>query len=288
MKTWILNAALFISASSALAAGPADQALPAGATVQTLSISTAPAVILSSAPAAPVAVDTRTNTEKLSDPNPMIRRNAVVYIGSGRNKSSFPSLSKMLGDTSPEVRRAAVNALVGLDDPRTVKALMDKLGFEQDVSVRMNIVVAFGDIKSSSTVPVLLTLLKNPYPQFRGEAVRALGKINAPETYPAIVEMLNDEAEGVRMMTADVTSGLKLTAALPLLIKNLSDPVPMVRRSCAQALGVIGDPSAIPALKRIQNDPDMSVRAPALEAIEKLKKIESLPVQPIILSSGTK
>jgi HEAT repeat protein len=129
-------------------------------------------------------------------------------------------------------------------------------------------------MKSTATITALEGLLKDPYAQFRSEAVRSLGKINEPETYAEIIEMLNDEAEGVRMMTADVAGSLKLRAAIPLLIKNISNPVPMVRRSCAQALGNIGDPSAIDALRKIENDSDMSVRTPALEAIEKLKKAQ--------------
>lgn len=214
----------------------------------------------------------RTNLEKLSDPDPMVRRNAVIYLGTEKKKENVPSLIKMLDDESPEVKRAAVNALSKIKDSRAVSPLIDKFKAETNLNLKTDIIIALGELKSVVSVPTLKSLLRDPYPAFRNEAVRALGKINSPETYKDIVTMLNDEAEGVRVITADVAGALKLRSSVPLLVKNLQDPVAVVRRACARAIGQIGEISALPELEKLMQDKDQQVISAAKEAMEKINK----------------
>jgi HEAT repeat protein len=57
-------------------------------------------------------VDARTNLEKLADPDYLVRRNAVIYLGAEKKKENVPQLLAMLSDQNTEVQRAAVSALV--------------------------------------------------------------------------------------------------------------------------------------------------------------------------------
>ena len=218
------------------------------------------------------APDTRTNLEKLSDPDPVIRRNALIYLGAEKNKENFSAISKMLEDPDTEVRRSAVNALAAPGDARAASALIDRFNAEGNINVRINIVTALGELRSRTAVDVLKSLLKDSYPAFRNEAVRALGKINAPETYPQIVSMLGDEAEGVRVMASETVAKLKIYSAAPELRKNLENPVGVVRRSAAEALGVVGDSNAVHELEKLLKDTDQSVSKAAKNAIEKIKQ----------------
>lgn len=235
-----------------------------------VAVSTSPSEVIIS-----TGSQNRTNLEKLYDPDPIVRRNAIIYLGTERKKENVPSLIKMLDDESPEVKRAAVNALANIKDSRAVSPLIDRFKAETNLNLKMNIIIAMGELKSAVSVPTLKTLLKDPYPAFRNEAVRALGKINSPDTYKDIVAMLNDEAEGVRVITADVAGVLKLRSSVPLLVKNLKDPVAVVRRACARAIGQIGEISALPELEKLLQDKDQQVILTAKEAIEKINKAVS-------------
>ncbi|MHB9154474.1 MAG: HEAT repeat domain-containing protein [Endomicrobiales bacterium] len=216
--------------------------------------------------------DLRTNLEKLSDPAPLVRRNAVIFLGAEKKKGNVTALLRMLADDNAEVRRAAANALASAGDLRAVAPLIEKFNAEKNLGVKMNIVVALGDLRSASSLGLLTSLLEDPYPPFRSEALRALGKIDSKESYPVIVARLEDEAEGVRVMAAEVSGRLKLPSSVPQLLKNLAHPVPVVRRSSAQALGEVGDETALPDLEKTLQDADASVAAAGKDALAAVTK----------------
>lgn len=212
----------------------------------------------------------RTNEQKLSDPDPIVRRNAVILIGAARRPASFPAIAALLADPSVDVRRAAVNAAAQTDPPRAAKAIIDRYAVEDSMAVKLSIISVLGELKSPAGVPLLRAALSEPYPQFRSEAVRALAAVNAPESRGAVLLSLGDEAEAVRIAAADAAGRARLEDAIPLLEKNLADPAVLVRRAATLALTAIGGPASLAALKKVQNDPDMSVRKPALEGIRLL------------------
>lgn len=234
------------------------------------------------------AAAAKTNLQKLSDPDPLVRRNAVIYLGMEKNKNNIIPLLKMLNDENVEVRRAAINALANIGDARAVKTLIEKFSAENIEAVKVNIIYGLGELKDSGSVEFLKNLLKDTAPTFRSEAMRALSKINNPDTYSDLINMLNDDAEGVRVMAAEVAGTLKLNTAVPFLVKNLNNPVPVVRRTCIMALGQIGDASVIPELENSLKDRDSNVALAAKEALENIKK-SSLPKeqQAVETSSGT-
>ncbi|MFH1367686.1 MAG: HEAT repeat domain-containing protein [Elusimicrobiota bacterium] len=227
-------------------------------------------VAVSTAP----AEDTRTNAEKLFDEDVQVRRNAVIYVGSERNKKNIPLLLPLLDDSSVEVRRAAIDALGKTGDKEEVPAaLMEKFKSEKNYAVRQNIVVALGELQAKSALQFLKARLKDPFPGMRNEAIRALGKINDKSTYADITAMLKDQAEGTRIMAADVIGKLKIysPAAVENLKKNLKDPIAIVRRSSVRALGLIGASSALPEIEQMQKDTDPTVAAAAKEAADQIK-----------------
>lgn len=218
------------------------------------------------------APDTRTNLDKISDPDSNIRRNAAIFLGSEKKKENVPALITLLNDTDSDVQRAAVDALALSGDRRAVQPLMDKFKATKDINIQMDIIIAIGELRNVAGLPLVRALLKDPYPVFRNEAVRALGKINSPETYKEIASMLNDESEGVRVVAAEVSGELKITSAAQLLVKNLQDPVAVVRISCARALGVVGGSAVVSDLRKLLQDTDSSVVAAAQESIKQIEK----------------
>ena len=214
------------------------------------------------------SVDKRSNIDKLTDPDPTVRRNAVIYLGAEKNKANIPTLIRMLDDSNIEVKRAAINSLVNMKSTRAETRFFAMLKTEKNVSVKVNLISALGDMQAKTAVQALEGLLSDPYPLYRSEALKALGKINDPQTYPGIVNMLKDEAEGVRIMAAQVSAMLKLSEAIPLIAKNTNDGVGAVRRISAQALGELGDISVMADLQKLLTDKDQSVVIAARNAID--------------------
>ncbi len=214
--------------------------------------------------------DFRTNIERLSDANPITRRNAIIYLGSEKNEAALAHIIKMLSDENHLVRRTAVESLSNFRGTKgVVKPLLDLLKIEKDISVKYVTIKVLGDIGSPSAVEPLKSLLNDAYPLFRGEAVKSLGKINDPATYGIIVNMIKDEAEGVRIDAIEVSSKLKIKTAMPLILKNLDDPVAHVRKAACAAVGHLGGADEIKILrKKIVEEPDETVRLVAMNSIE--------------------
>ena len=215
----------------------------------------------------------QTHKDKLSDPNPVVRRNAIIYIGYEKKKENVPALVKMLADENVEVRQAAVNALAVTGDAGALNPLMSRFKVENDPGVKLNIIVALGDLKNKAALPFLISLVKDPYPAFRTEVVRSLGKMNAPEAYDAVIQLLADEADGVKIMAAQVSGELKLAKAVPFLVKNLDIPIDAVKKSCAEALGNIGDSATVSALEKLLTEKNEAIVSTVKEAIEKIQAL---------------
>lgn len=225
-------------------------------------------VSVSSAP----AEDTRTNVEKLTDPNWMVRRNAVIFVGAEGRKETVKSVLPLIDDASIEVQRAAIDALSKLGDKENVPpALAAKFRREKNYAVKLAVITALGDLKDKSQLALVRAQLKDQFPNMRNEALRSLGKINDKSTYSDIVAMLKDEAEGTRIMAADVSGKLKLPAAVEQLKKNLNDQAALVRRYSVKALGEIGEASSLSSVERLISDPDATVSAAAKEAADRIK-----------------
>jgi HEAT repeat protein len=264
--------AIFISAGTLNAAEPKKSAAKdSGRPVQAVESAPASSVDVTKS-TAPVEADLRTNLEKLSDVDPFVRRNAVIYLGSEKNKKYTAELIPMLNDPNREVRRAAVNALSNINDKSAVQPLMDRFKIENDLNVKMQIVVALGELRSALSLNLLKTLLKDPYPAFRNEAVRAMGKLNDKSTYSDLVLMLKDEAESVKVIASNFVRDLKIKSAQSYRIENLQSPSSVVRMAAAQALGEVGDEASIVSLNKLLQDQDGTVVVAVQEAVEKINK----------------
>lgn len=222
--------------------------------------------------------DFRTNIERLSDANPITRRNSIIYLANEKNTAALEHIIKMLSDENSLVRRTAAEALSNFRASKgVVPPLLGLLKTEKDVAVKYVVIKVLGDIGSASAVEPLKSILSDPYPLFRGEAVKSLGKINDPATYGIIVNMIKDEAEGVRIAAMEVSAKLKLKSALSLILKNLDDPVAHVRKAAYEAMGQLGGEDEVKILrKRVIEEPDETVKSVAMNSIELIRsRLES-------------
>jgi len=223
-----------------------------------------------------ITVDTRTDIEKLTDTNPIVRRISIIKLGEEKNRNNLFYLKKFINDPDPEIRKVVINALYQCsttdnDKNELILLFLKHFESEKDLGVQISYINIFSKFKSRQIVNKLLSLLKHDYPLIRANAVRSLGIINNETTYNSIIGMLNDETEGVKIEAIRVITNLKIKSAIKELIKNLDSKVNIVRKETIYALGELGSVEIIPELEKLLNDNDKSIAESSKIAIEKIK-----------------
>lgn len=222
-------------------------------------------------------IDTRTNIDKLTDTDSIVRRNAVIFLGTEKKVKNIKYLVKMLNDETPAVRRVTVRSLVEScittnAKKSVVQSILDHFDSEKDTGVQIDCIEAFGQLKSKKAVPKLKLLLKHRYPLIRTYTTKSLGEIADVTVYPLFVKMLINETGSVRIQSAKIVAKLKIKSAVPNLLTNLKHPINKVRRAAVDALGELGDAKVLPQLEEMLNDKDKRVVQKAKFAIKKIKK----------------
>ena len=235
--------------------------------------------------AAPV-VDMRTNQEKLTDPDPQVRLNALLALEQEKKPANLPAIKKLLTDTDPGVAKTAVAIVSRSGGDTAADALISAYNRQSDVMARSAILEALGKMRSKKSVPFLLGVLKDTYPGFRSGALRSLTQINDTSSYDRIVEMLSDGDAGVVVAASRAAGQLKITAASPSLQKNLASLMPVVRKASVQALGELQDQTAIEPLKKMVSDPDPAVVRAVRPALERIDPAAAQSLLPAVTDSA--
>lgn len=120
----------------------------------------------------------------LSDPNPVVRKNAAWAIGEirgshqvNREAAIGPLTTLLRKDESPEARKWAAWALGEICDRRAVSDLIDSLG-DAEGDVRGAVAEALGEIKDRRAIEPLTQALKDPHRPVRRKAKHAIAEIN--------------------------------------------------------------------------------------------------------------
>jgi hypothetical protein len=150
-----------------------------------------------------------------------------------------------LNDKDNDVRYAAAEALVGVNDIRALEPLISVLK-DDNYKIRKAAAKSLGNLKNTRAIESLIGLLKD------GESVR-----------DAAYEALNN---------IDINWGHTESAkkCVPMLIASLKDQDYGVRQKTAEALGSINDIRAVEPLIEILNDQNIGCRAIATEALTKI------------------
>jgi HEAT repeat protein len=198
---------------------------------------------------------TRALKQAMTDPDPLMLREAARSLGLLGDKAhaALPELLACCRHADVEVRKAALQALVGLvgpDDKSAYEPLRHVLA-DQDREVRNNAALALGNVggeRAGAAVPVLLeALAQKDDRNLRRQAAAALGNI-----------------------------GPSAKAALEPLRQALRDSDPELRRNAAIGLGGL-EKEAEPAYKDLlqlvakENEPEQ-VRVQSAVALSKIGK----------------
>jgi putative membrane-bound dehydrogenase-like protein len=185
-----------------------------------------------------------------------------------------------LRDNDADVRKAAVVALVSVNDPATLDPLVAQFGKEKADDTRTDIVRAVAAVQSEKSQAFLTDILKGKNPE-----AMVLEAIAGLEKYPGAAEVLAAAATGEgsktttpeRIRAFEALATLKAKSASTACAAGLKDEAPGVRRAAATTLGNIGDSEAAALLLPLLADKDTAVRSAAIQALGKLKAKSAIP-----------
>ncbi len=279
-----------------------------------------PAVRLHAAQALGLIADTRAVTPliaALKDPQPGVRVQAVAALGRMRDGRAFEPLAGalrgdgegavrlqaaralgelrdaravqplvvVLGDDSPDIRSAAVQALGGIGRPAS-DALQAALG-DKDARRRQYAAQALGEIRDPRAIAPLIAIMKDQDPYVRFHAHQALGRIGEPAVNP-LITALRDSHPWVRLNAVNALGEIKDARAVGPLVAALQDKTGeedlnallFFRGQAAESLGKMGAPAVEPLISLFQESRDRYVYFFAASALRRIKDPRS--VEPLI------
>jgi HEAT repeat protein len=189
-------------------------------------------------------------------------------------EETWHSVSPMLNDTEPRVRREAVDACGRLGQGKAVSQIVALVRSDKDASVRQVAAFVMGklitDKDRSKIEEALLQVLKHDKEFYvREAAAYSLGGIKGPVAARALVGALKSPNERVRRTAVDALGDMKYIDGVDGLIDLLEhDENGDVRRAAATALGKIGDSKAVRPLLQAIKDKDVYVRSAAEQSLK--------------------
>jgi len=191
--------------------------------------------------AAVIPADAKIWIQKLSQPEPIERRNAAIRIAYGKWPAAVPYLIRTLSDPEPDVRRACVQALGTIGEKKQSPIALKKLlREEKSPAVRMTLLETLGQLRVENAIPEFKKAVSDPNTQIRTAALDGLSQWTHPEVDSLLLQALKDPAEGVRITAMNGLGRRKTSAARDPILSQIQDPISQVRRAAINALKEIG------------------------------------------------
>jgi len=184
---------------------------------------------------------------QLKDTNKMVRSAALGALATRGDDVNIAAVSKLLQDPDLDVQGKAVDMMIQMSHPDTVKYLADALKDESEYARRAAVEV-LNEIGSVDSVKELFSVLKDDDWWVRSRAGDALAEIGGPRVVDAVVSLIKDEDEEIRRTAIEILNATKDERAVDALIAAADDADWWVRERSVDALSKIGSPKALPKL----------------------------------------
>lgn len=184
---------------------------------------------------------------QLRDTNKLVRSAALGALATRGQAVNIASVSKLLQDPDIDIQSKAVDMIVQMNHPETVKYLADALKDESEYARRAAVEV-LNELGNADSVKDLLNVLKDDDWWVRSRAGDALAEIGGPKVVDAVVSLIKDEDEEIRRTAIEILNATKDERAVDHLIQATDDDDWWVRERSIDALSKIGSPKALPKL----------------------------------------
>jgi serine/threonine-protein kinase len=184
---------------------------------------------------------------QLSDTNKMVRSAALSALATRDGDIKIDKVAKLLRDPDLDVQNKAVDVIIKIRHPETIKFLLPALKDESEYT-RRSAVEVLNEIGDTNSVKDLLGALKDDDWWVRARAGDALAEIGGPNVINAVLELIQDKDEEIRRSAIEIINATKDHTAVDHLIKATDDEDWWVRERAVDALAQIGDKKAVPKL----------------------------------------
>jgi HEAT repeat protein len=184
---------------------------------------------------------------QLKDTNKMVRSAALGALATRGDAVNIAAVSKLLQDPDLDVQGKAVDMMIQMKHPDTVKYLAEALKDESEYARRAAVEV-LNEIGSTGSVKELFSVIKDDDWWVRSRAGDALAEIGGPKVVDAVVSLIKDEDEEIRRTAIEILNATKDERAVDALIAATDDADWWVRERAVDALSKIGNPKALPKL----------------------------------------
>ena len=184
---------------------------------------------------------------QLSDTNKLVRSTALTALATRDGDIKIEKVAKLLRDPDLDVQNKAVDVIIKIRHPETIKYLVPALKDESEYT-RRSAVEVLNEIGDADSVKDLLGALKDDDWWVRARAGDALAEIGGPKVINAVLLLIQDKDEEIRRSAIEIINATKDHTAVDHLIKATDDEDWWVRERAVDALAQIGDKKAVPKL----------------------------------------
>ena len=184
---------------------------------------------------------------QLSDTNKMVRGAALAALAQRGGSVNVSRVAKLLMDPDLDVQNKAVDVLVKINHPETIKYLVPALKDESEYTRRAAVEV-LNEIGNADSVKDLLEAIKDDDWWVRARAGDALAEIGGPRVVDSVLALIRDKDEDIRRTAIEILNATKSERAVDELIKATDDTDWWVRERAVDALSQIGSSKAVPKL----------------------------------------
>lgn len=205
--------------------------------------------------------------EKHTDGN--VLKAALLFLGRrGEGPEVSDVVTAFLEHPYNDVKEAALDACVALQDPLTVGYMLGMAG-EKEPLRRMMAVYALGAMDVTAYEHIIFKALEDESADVRRVALEALGRAcPLPEKYEqAVTDKFEDPESDVRLAVIAVLGKCNAPRLDTCLLRGLEDTDPWVRARCIESLGTRGVEKAVPALVEFLNDANELIVIKSIEAL---------------------
>jgi hypothetical protein len=206
--------------------------------------------------------------QRLQDPSPGVRREAIRALGELRAVETLPDIVAAIDAMGEWTNLLLLMALIRMG-PECAPAIGAMLGEPSARSPAMikGLLQVTSRIGVAAGPAAIRALASHGNPEIRVEAVRVLGSIASDAQSVEVCVAAMDDAEWpVRAIAASSLGRLRDERALPRLVRAMGDPAYWVRHHVAEAMASLGEPGA-EALRRALDDANPFVRDMAAQVL---------------------
>jgi HEAT repeat protein/tRNA A-37 threonylcarbamoyl transferase component Bud32 len=184
---------------------------------------------------------------QLSDTHKLVRSAALTALEKRDGDVNISKVSKLLRDPDLDVQNKAVDVIIKINHPDTIKFLVPALKDESEYT-RRSAVEILNEIGNADSVKDLLGALKDDDWWVRARAGDALAEIGGPKVINSVLQLIQDKDEEIRRSAIEIINATKDETAVEHLMKATDDADWWVRERAVDALAQIGDKKAVPKL----------------------------------------